>query len=39
MNVSGWAMLFACLQPVALGAEVIDLVEHTVEQRLGRGDG
>jgi hypothetical protein len=26
-------------QPVALGAEVIDLVEHPVEQRLGRGGG
>jgi hypothetical protein len=27
------------LQPVALGAEVVDLVEHPVEQRLGRDGG
>jgi hypothetical protein len=25
------------LQPIALGAKVVDLVEHSVEQRLGRG--
>jgi hypothetical protein len=25
------------LEPFALGAEVVDLVEHSVEQRLGQG--
>ena len=36
---SGQPLLEHLLEPVALGAEVIDLVEHPVEQRLGRGGG
>ena len=33
------AQCLARLQPVALGAKLIDLVEHPVEQRAGRAAG
>jgi len=36
---AGQPLLELLLEPVALGAEGIDLVEHPVEQRLGRSGG